>query len=125
MSAVSASQVRRKSISLDAKLQGLRLLEAGERMVDFSAASILATSTVRTIIKNTDKIKVSAMTTMKLTAMMVNRSRSRSLERIKGRLSIHICGKAASGDAQAAQKFPPTLKGNIKWLLPSPACLQC
>jgi hypothetical protein len=54
----SASKMQRKSISLDVKLQVLRRLEAGEREVDVGASLTLATSTIRTIIKNADKIKL-------------------------------------------------------------------
>jgi hypothetical protein len=62
----SASKMQRKSILLDVKLQVLRRLEAGERQVDMGAS--LATSSIRTI-KNADKIKASATTTSKLSAI--------------------------------------------------------
>jgi hypothetical protein len=46
---------------LNVKLQVLRRLEAGERQVDVGASLNFDTSTIRTIIKNADKIKADTL----------------------------------------------------------------
>lgn len=86
----NVSKVQRKSISLDVKLQVLRRLEAGERQVDIGASLNLATSTIRTIIKNADKIISSATTTSNLAATKVTRSRNHILEKMEKSLCIWI-----------------------------------
>lgn len=93
----TASKVPRKGLSLDFKLQVLRQLEAGDIQVDVADAFKLATSMVRTIIKNADMIKASAMTNMKLTARKVICSSSSFLENMDGGLSeARLCEKHLS-----------------------------
>ena len=46
----------RKSISLDTKMQVLRRLDAGERQTQIGTDLNLSTSTIRTILKNKEKI---------------------------------------------------------------------
>lgn len=84
------SKMTRKSISLDIKMQVLRRLENGERQVDIGNALNLSTSTIRTIVKNKDKIKLSATTTTSSNAAKITRSRSNILEEMEKRLCIWI-----------------------------------
>ncbi|GFU06822.1 hypothetical protein TNCV_4353741 [Trichonephila clavipes] len=56
----------RKSISLETKMQVIRRLDSGERQSQISAAMNLATSTIRTIIKNKEKILSTAMKQLQL-----------------------------------------------------------
>lgn len=46
----------RKSISLETKMQVIRRLDSGERQSQISSELNLATSTIRTILKNKEKI---------------------------------------------------------------------
>uniref|UniRef100_UPI00358EA44C tigger transposable element-derived protein 1-like n=1 Tax=Myxine glutinosa TaxID=7769 RepID=UPI00358EA44C len=86
----SASRMSRKSISMFVKLQVIRRLEAGDCQVDVGASLNLAASTIRTIMKNADKIKASAPTTSKLPSTKVTRSRSHLLEKMENRLNIWV-----------------------------------
>ncbi|GFU60428.1 hypothetical protein TNCV_1578821 [Trichonephila clavipes] len=50
------SKATSKSISLETKMQVIRRLDTGERQSQISAALNLAASTIRTILKNKEKI---------------------------------------------------------------------
>ena len=78
----------RKSISIDVKMQVIRLVEASECQVDVGRSLGLNTSTIRTIVKNADKIRTSAQSTTSLTATKTTRSRSILPEKMEGRLSL-------------------------------------
>ena len=84
------SKATRKSISLETKMQVLRRLDAGERQSDIGTALNLSTSTIRTILKNKEKIVSSATTTTTTSATKITRSRSNVIEEMEKRLSIWI-----------------------------------
>ncbi|XP_066253832.1 tigger transposable element-derived protein 1-like [Euwallacea similis] len=71
-------------------MQLLRRLGNGERQVDIGNTLNLSTSTVRTILKNKDKIKLSATTTTSSSAAKITRSRSNILEEMEKRVCIWI-----------------------------------
>ncbi|KAM4642161.1 putative CENPB DNA-binding domain-containing protein 1 [Discoglossus pictus] len=79
---------KRQSIPLDVKIQVLDCMEKGECQVDIRTD--LATSTIRTILKNKNKIRTSATTSTASSAKKITRSRSYALEEIEKRLSIWI-----------------------------------
>ncbi|KRX82704.1 CENPB DNA-binding domain-containing protein 1, partial [Trichinella sp. T6] len=87
---IESSKKQRKSISPDMKLQVLLCLEAGDWQVDMSASLDLATSTIRTIIKNVDVIKSSAPTTWNFSTTKVTRSRTYLFEQVERRLSVKV-----------------------------------
>lgn len=80
----------RKSISLETKMQVIRRLDSGERQSQISAALNLATSTIRTILKNKEKILSSATATTSSSATRITRSRNYIIEEMEKRLSIWI-----------------------------------
>ena len=80
----------RKSISLDTKMQVLRRLDAGERQTQIGTDLNLSTSTIRTILKNKEKIVSSATTTTTTSSSRVSRSRNYTIEEMEKRLSIWI-----------------------------------
>lgn len=80
----------RKSISLETKMQVIRRLDSGERQSQISAALNLATSTIRTILKNKEKILSSATATTSSSATRITRSRNNIIEEMEKRLSIWI-----------------------------------
>uniref|UniRef100_A0A8C4PZS8 HTH CENPB-type domain-containing protein n=1 Tax=Eptatretus burgeri TaxID=7764 RepID=A0A8C4PZS8_EPTBU len=82
------TKVSRKSITLDVKMQVLRQIEAGERQVEVGRAFDLATSTIRTILSNADKIKASARSTTSLSKTKLTRSRSSLSEKMESRLIV-------------------------------------
>ncbi|XP_051885228.1 tigger transposable element-derived protein 1-like [Pristis pectinata] len=86
----SMSKLSRKSITLDVKMQVLRRLEAGERQVDVGRDFNLATSTIRTILRNAEKIKASRKTTTSFSATKLTRSRSSLLEKMEKELCIWV-----------------------------------
>ncbi|CAH2283238.1 CENPB DNA-binding domain-containing 1 [Pelobates cultripes] len=81
---------KRQSIPLDVKIQVLDRLDKLERQVDIGADLHLPTSTIRTILKNKDKIPTSATTSTATSAKKITRSRSYDLEEREKRLSIWI-----------------------------------
>ncbi|CAH2302071.1 tigger transposable element-derived 1-like [Pelobates cultripes] len=81
---------KRQSIPLDVKIQVLDRLDKGERQVDIGADLHLPTSTIRTILKNKDKICTLATTSTASSAKKITRSRSYALEEMEKRLSIWI-----------------------------------
>ena len=72
------------------KMQVLKRLEAGERQSDIGRSLGLVTSTLRTIMKNADKIKITAQCTTSVTATRVTRTRSSLLENMESQLSIWV-----------------------------------
>ncbi|CAH2249429.1 tigger transposable element-derived 1-like [Pelobates cultripes] len=129
---------KRQSIPLDVKIQALDRLDKGERQVDIGADLHLTTSTIRTILKNKDKIRTSATTSTASSAKKITRSRSYALEeiyahiqsqdpdvmesfaasrgwfdRFKKRYNLYnlkITGEAASAVTGAAAAFTASLK---------------
>ena len=80
----------RKSISLETKMQVIRRLDSGEHQSQINAALNLATSTIRTILKNKEKILSSATATTSSSATRITRSRNNIIEEMEKRLSICI-----------------------------------
>jgi hypothetical protein len=71
-------------------MQVLWRLESGERKVDIGRALGIVTSTIRTILKNAEKIKTSAKFTTALIATKLTHSRSNLLEKMECLLSIWV-----------------------------------
>ncbi|XP_035214767.1 tigger transposable element-derived protein 1-like, partial [Stegodyphus dumicola] len=80
----------RKSISLKLKMEVIRRLDSGERQTLISASLNLPTSTIRTIMKNKEKILSSATATTSSSATKITRSRNNIIEEMEKRLSIWI-----------------------------------
>lgn len=80
----------RKNITIDLKMQVIQCIEAGERQVDVGRRLGLGTSTIRTILKNGEKIKRSAKLTTPQSATKTSRSRNILLEKMEKRLSVWI-----------------------------------
>ncbi|CAK9816146.1 Tigger transposable element-derived protein 1 [Anthophora plagiata] len=80
----------RKSISLETKMPVIRRLDSGERQSQISAVLNLATSTIRKILKNKEKILSSATATTSSSATRITRSRNNIIEGMERRLSIWI-----------------------------------
>lgn len=79
---------KRTSISLATKLQVIKRIEAGETQTSIGNSLNIPTSTIRTILKNTSRIKSSVTTTSKLSATKVTHSRNPLLEEMEKRLCI-------------------------------------
>jgi hypothetical protein len=75
---------------LDVKMQVLWWLESGERQVDIGGTLVLATSNIRTILKNSKKLKTSAKSTTAFIATKLTHSRSNMLEKIEQLLSVRV-----------------------------------
>ena len=71
-------------------MQVIRRLDSGERQSPISAALNLATLTIRTILKNKEKILSSATATASSSATRITRSRNNVVEEMERRLSIWI-----------------------------------
>lgn len=71
-------------------MQVIRRLDTGERQSQIGAALNLATSTIRTILKNKEKILSSATATTTSSATRITRSRNNTIEEMEKRLSIWI-----------------------------------
>ena len=71
-------------------MQVLRRLDAGERQTQIGTDLNLSTSTIRTILKNKEKIVSSATTTTTTSSSRVSRSRNYTIEEMEKRLSIWI-----------------------------------
>ncbi|GFS73396.1 hypothetical protein TNCV_1101331 [Trichonephila clavipes] len=84
------NKATRKSISLETKMQVIGRLDTGERQFDIGAALNLTTSTRRTILKNKEKILLSATATTTGSATRITRSRNNTIEEMDKRLSIWI-----------------------------------
>ncbi|XP_042909441.1 tigger transposable element-derived protein 1-like [Parasteatoda tepidariorum] len=80
----------RKSISLETKMQVIGRLDSGERQSQISAALNLATSTIRAILKNEEKILLSATATTSRSASRITCSRNNIIEEMEKRLSVWI-----------------------------------
>ncbi|GFU27375.1 hypothetical protein TNCV_3906161 [Trichonephila clavipes] len=89
MSDKHENKATRKSISLETKMQVIKRSDTYERQSQIGAALNLATSTIRTILKNKEKntvIEATATTTSSATRII--RSRNNTIEEIEKRLSI-------------------------------------
>ncbi|XP_056639539.1 tigger transposable element-derived protein 1-like [Diorhabda sublineata] len=80
----------RKSISLKTKMEVIRRLDSGKRQTLISASLNLPTSTIRTIMKNKEKILSSATAATSSSATRITRSRNNIIEEMEKRLSIWI-----------------------------------
>ncbi|GFV34179.1 hypothetical protein TNCV_3483891 [Trichonephila clavipes] len=81
------NKATRKSISLENKMQVIRKLDTGERQSEIDAALNLASSTIRTILKNKEKILSSATATTTSSATGITRSRNNTIEKMKNDFS--------------------------------------
>ena len=80
----------RKSVTLDTKLQVLRRIEAGEKIVQICMALKLAKSTVQTIRDNKEKIIIRSQLAASVSGSKLTRSRSSIMERMEKLLGIWI-----------------------------------
>ncbi|GFX30412.1 hypothetical protein TNCV_3460631 [Trichonephila clavipes] len=71
-------------------MQVIRRLDTGERQPQMGAALNLATSTIRTILKNKEKILSSATVTTTSSATRITHSRNITIYETDNRLSIWI-----------------------------------
>ncbi|GFT53420.1 hypothetical protein TNCV_3324161 [Trichonephila clavipes] len=69
-------------------MQVIRRLDTGECQSHIGAALNLATSTIRTILKNKEKIQLSATETTTVSATRITRSRNNTIYEMDKRLSI-------------------------------------
>jgi hypothetical protein len=69
-------------------MEVMNRLEKGQRQVDIGTTFNLPTSTIRTILKNKNKILLSATTTTASSATKITRSRDNILKEMEKRLSI-------------------------------------
>ncbi|GFR15110.1 hypothetical protein TNCT_730261 [Trichonephila clavata] len=74
-------------------MQVIRRLDTSKRQSQIRVALNLATSTIRTILQNKEKILSSATATMTSSATRVTRSRNNTIEEMKKRFSIWIDGE--------------------------------
>ncbi|KAM4706821.1 tigger transposable element-derived protein 1-like [Discoglossus pictus] len=82
------AKLKWQSIPLDVKLQVLDHLDKGKCQVDIGADLKLATSIIRTIPKNKEKIKLSATTSTSSSTKKITQTRCYTLEEMEKRLSI-------------------------------------
>ncbi|KAJ2937655.1 hypothetical protein O0L34_g19330 [Tuta absoluta] len=80
----------RKSLSLDIKLKIIRKMESGGKATDVGRLFGLSESTVRTIVKNGQKIKLSSECATPTSAKKVTRSRPVLLEKMEKLLAVWI-----------------------------------
>ncbi|GFR09786.1 hypothetical protein TNCT_737991 [Trichonephila clavata] len=71
-------------------MQVIRRLDTGERQSQIAAALNLATSTIRTLLKNKEKILSPASVTATSSATRITRSRNSTYVEMEKRLSIWI-----------------------------------
>ncbi|GFW51865.1 hypothetical protein TNCV_1187971 [Trichonephila clavipes] len=79
-----------KEFSPETKMQVIRRLDTDERQSQMGAAFNLTTSTIRTILKNKEKILSSATVTTTNSVTRLTRSRNNTIEEMEKRLSIWI-----------------------------------
>ena len=84
---------KRRSLSLDMKIDIIRRIEAGERQAEVGRSLNLAGSTVRTIIKNADKIKHIA------NPLKMTRYRNSFIERVEQTVGSWVQGKIKQGES--------------------------
>ncbi|GFT84515.1 hypothetical protein TNCV_3380241 [Trichonephila clavipes] len=84
------NKATKKSISLETRMQVIRRLDTRERHSQIDAALNLATSTIRTILKNKEKILSLANATTTSSATIITLSRNNTIEEMGKRLSIWI-----------------------------------
>ncbi|GFV75346.1 hypothetical protein TNCV_1481921 [Trichonephila clavipes] len=82
-----------KSISLETRMQVIRISNTGERQSQIGAALNLATSTIRIILKNKENILSLAIATTTNSATRITRSRNNAIEEMEKRLSIWLTTK--------------------------------
>ncbi|GFW22426.1 hypothetical protein TNCV_1431771 [Trichonephila clavipes] len=87
-------------------MQVIRRLDTGERQSQIGAALNLATSRIRTILKNKEKILSSATATTTSSATRITRSRNNTIEEMEKRLSIGIDNEMADNLAKETQNSP-------------------
>lgn len=80
----------RKSVTLELKMKVLRRMENGGKATIVGRDFGLSESTVRTIYKNREKIKISSESSTPISATKLSRSRSSILERMEKLLSVWI-----------------------------------
>lgn len=85
-----STKLARKSITLKVKLNVLQRISSGERQVDVCKSFGMAGSTVRTIIKNRDKILECSRVATPLCSMKLNRTRPLIMLQMEKQLSDHI-----------------------------------
>ncbi|KAG7164601.1 CENPB DNA-binding domain containing protein 1-like 1 [Homarus americanus] len=83
-----AVQVTRKVISMDVKMEVIRRVEAGECLTDVARSLALASSTIKTILNNRERIIRTTQATKALVATKVSHKRSKLLETMESLLSI-------------------------------------
>ncbi|GFY06321.1 hypothetical protein TNCV_2681121 [Trichonephila clavipes] len=71
-------------------MQAIRILGTGERQSQICAALNLATSTIRTILKNKEKILSSVTATTTSSATRITSSRNNTIKKMEKRISIRI-----------------------------------
>lgn len=81
---------RRKTITLDTKLEVLRRFDEGQRAVDIGAALGLPSTTVRTIRGNSVKIRKSVQSVTSTAATKISRSRSETMEKMEQLLAVWL-----------------------------------
>ncbi|GFU84924.1 hypothetical protein TNCV_58631 [Trichonephila clavipes] len=90
-------------------MQVIKRLDTGERQSQIGAALNLATSTVRTILKNKEKILSWVTTTTTSSAPRITRSRNNTIEEMEKQLSIWI-------DDEIERKMPLSQSAFlVKW----------
>ncbi|GFV34047.1 hypothetical protein TNCV_309531 [Trichonephila clavipes] len=77
------SKATRKSSSLEIRIQGIRRSDTDERRSQIGAALNLATSTIRIILKNKEKILSLTTATTTSPATRITRSRNNTIEDIE------------------------------------------
>ena len=80
----------RQSVTLETKLDILRRIETGEKIVEICSALGLPKSTVQTIRDNKEKIKAYAQSAAPLNVSKLTRQRSRIMEEMEKLLVIWI-----------------------------------
>lgn len=80
----------RKSLNLDLKLKVIRKMENGGKATEVGRQFGLSESTVRTIVKNREKIRLSSECATPTSATKVTRSRPVTLEKMEKLLAVWI-----------------------------------
>ncbi|GFR08276.1 hypothetical protein TNCT_140681 [Trichonephila clavata] len=75
-------------MKIETKMQVIKRLDTGERLSQIGAVLNLTTLTIRTILKNKEKILSAATPTTTSFATRITRSRNNTIEKMEKRLSI-------------------------------------
>ena len=86
--AVCGHKEKRKSVTLEVKLDVLKRFTEGQRAVDIARALGLQPTTVRTICGNAENIKLCAQSVTPLAATKLTRNRSGTMKNMEGLLNI-------------------------------------